>query len=236
MELKSRKCPIEIKLVPYGGGWTDVYLYFGDKEIYLIISNVVGGDDFSTLIKTLCYLDPDYRDTQTMFDLAEEKDCICEYDDTDTTVVKGFAEKGHTNYNDENVRSIPWKTSFCWDGEGSGSRWVIERVLSDDGSFMIKVHITSFDGEDTHDYEYIVRFEDMCYAVAKAATRALKRHGIYGFHVSTYTDDINIRELLYLKCKALDNYEVRELSNVCDMEHGSRSNLKNELELLLFDM
>ncbi len=37
MELHKRECPIKMRLVPYGGGWTDVYDDFGDGELYFII-------------------------------------------------------------------------------------------------------------------------------------------------------------------------------------------------------
>ena len=50
MELEKRHCPIQMKLVPYGGGWTDVYVNFGDGELYFIISHCCG-DDFDTLMK-----------------------------------------------------------------------------------------------------------------------------------------------------------------------------------------
>ena len=38
-ELKKRDCDIRMKLVPYGAGWTDVYLDIGEDNLYFIISS-----------------------------------------------------------------------------------------------------------------------------------------------------------------------------------------------------
>ena len=38
MEMIRRDCKIKMKIVPYGAGWTDVYINFGDEE-----GNVKGG-------------------------------------------------------------------------------------------------------------------------------------------------------------------------------------------------
>ena len=50
MELQKRDCGISMRLVPYGGGWTDVYADFGDGELYFIISNTMGRYGFQTLL------------------------------------------------------------------------------------------------------------------------------------------------------------------------------------------
>ena len=33
MKLKKRECEINMKIVSYGGGWTDVYVNFRDGEL-----------------------------------------------------------------------------------------------------------------------------------------------------------------------------------------------------------
>ena len=48
-------------------------------------------------------------------------------------------------------------------------------------SFPIKVTIDIHRSEIKH-YEYTVDYADMCYAVADACTKALKKHGFNGYH------------------------------------------------------
>ena len=72
MWLRKRKCDVAMRLVPYGAGWTDVYLTIGGDEHYFIISNVVG-DQFSDLLSILYRLHPDHRSEETMWDCIEYK-------------------------------------------------------------------------------------------------------------------------------------------------------------------
>ena len=47
-----------MKLVPYGAGWTDVYLNIGGDNLYFIISYALG-NTFTDLLVILYYLHPD---------------------------------------------------------------------------------------------------------------------------------------------------------------------------------
>ena len=78
---------------------------------------------------------------------------------------------------------------------------------------------------------------DFCYAVAKAFTQLIKKHGFYGYHQSTYNQDFNMRYFLSIKSIALNNFDALEISDVKN-EHvdGWGSCFEKELELLLFDM
>ena len=84
-------------------------------------------------------------------------------------------------------------------------------------------------------YQYAVRYADFCYAVAKACTEVLKKHGFTGYHRATYTQDINIRQLLFLKGIALGDLDACKL-RYYEEDAGETSDLSKELELLLFDM
>ncbi len=87
---------------------------------------------------------------------------------------------------------------------------------------------------------------DLCYAVAKACTEAIRKYGFYGYSSSTggscngYGDGINVEKLLFLKAYALNALEIRELTTVWEeadsWEHSECSSFEKELELLLFDM
>ena len=52
MNLVKRDCGINMRLVPYGGGWTDLYADFDEGELYFIISNVMG-PGFMELMRAL---------------------------------------------------------------------------------------------------------------------------------------------------------------------------------------
>jgi hypothetical protein len=97
---------------------------------------------------------------------------------------------------------------------------------------MLKLKISRGEAKK---YSYEVRYKDFCYAVAKACTDTLKEYGFYGYHNSTYHDDMKIRYLIFLKAIGLDCLEVRELT-FHGPEKGESSDFSKELELLLFDM
>ena len=85
-------------------------------------------------------------------------------------------------------------------------------------------------------YHYEVPYRDLCYAVAKACTEMLKEYGFYGYHHSTYVQDMNVRYLLFIKSIALDNFEARQLTYYKEKDHGETSDFIKEMDLLLFDM
>lgn len=42
MKLEKRDCKMEMKLVPYGAGWTDMYFNVGGDNLYFVISSTWG--------------------------------------------------------------------------------------------------------------------------------------------------------------------------------------------------
>ena len=126
---------------------------------------------------------------------------------------------------------VPWKASFTWDEEGNESVWELERDPTEDLDFELWI---SIEHNEKH-YQYAVRYADFCYAVAKACTEVLKKHGFTGYHRATYTQDINIRQLLFLKGIALGDLDACKL-RYYEEDAGETSDLSKELELLLFDM
>ena len=74
------------------------------------------------------------------------------------------------------------------------------------------------------------------YAVTKVCTEALKKHGFTGYHSATYTQDFNVRQLLFLKGVALGNLDACELTYDEENGAGETSDFAKELALLLFDM
>ena len=229
MELKKRDCGMELKLVPYGAGWTDVYFNIDKDELYFIISDVLG-DQFSELLEILYYLHPNQNDPQH----NNSVECwagVCKKIDGDYKVVK-FVERCEEY--PAVVREIPHKATMTWDEEGSSSDWTFTREPTEDADFKLQIDIT-INRDEIQECSYNVRYKDFCYAVAKTCTEVLKSHGIYGYHYSTYEDDINLRHLLFIKAVALDCLEIRELTDN-GRGLGESTSLEKELELLLFDM
>jgi hypothetical protein len=93
-------------------------------------------------------------------------------------------------------------------------------------------------------YKYTVDGKDLCYAVAKACTEAIKKYGFFGYAHSSDPDQnaaeqMDINWLLFIKAYALDALEIRIVRKVWenpDHDYASASSLERELELLLFDM
>ena len=100
---------------------------------------------------------------------------------------------------------------------------------------MLKIRIDIF-RDATESHCYVVRYADFCYAVAKACTETLKMHGFFGYHHATFTQDMSVRYLLFLKSIALGNFEARELTFYKEKERGETCSFQKEMELLLFDM
>jgi hypothetical protein len=229
MKLEKRDCGIEMKLVPYGAGWTDVYLNIGGDNLYFIITSVYG-DQFSELLNSLYHLYPEQDDPEHN-ERVDFWNGLCERVDGKYEVVE-IVEK--IKDVPAVVRDIPYKAEFCWDEEGASSQWTLTRKPTLETDFEMQIDI-SVNRSEAKKYSYKVRYKDFCYAVAKACTQTLKSHGIYGYHYSVYYNDINLRHLLFIKSVALDNFEARSLT-FNDRGNGESSCFEKELELLLFDM
>lgn len=213
MNLNKRKCDINMKLIPYGGGWSDVYLTIDGDEHYFIITCVMG-EQFEDLLKALYLLYPDIIENHSC---TNEIDCKCVEEVQGEDIVAHY---------------VPMRARFKWDEEGDESIWELEREPTEDLDFDLKVSIK----HKNKQYQYTVRYADFCYAVAKAYTEALKKHGFTGYHRATYTQDFNIRLLLFLKSIALGNTDACKITEYEEMGAGETSDFSKELELLLFDM
>ena len=229
MELKKRNCGMELRLVPCGAGWTDVYFNIGNDKLYFVITSV-WSNQFSKLLELLYYLYPGQKDPKGS-DEVDYWDGICELEKGHYEIIK-IVE--HCEEFPATVVNIPHKTELHWDEELSYSHWVFTREPTEETDFVLQIDICIHRDEKKH-YSYQVKYKDFCYAVAKTCTEVLKSHGIYGYHHSTYEDDINLRHLLFIKAVALDCLEVRELKDNGD-GLGESTSFEKELELLLFDM
>lgn len=229
MELIKRNCGMELKLVPYGAGWTDVHFDIGNDKLYFIITSV-WGDQFSKLLEVLYYLHPDQNDPKRNDDI-EYWEGVCEHINGSYKVTKIVEQCEECP---AVIQPIPYRAELHWDEEGSSSHWVFTRKPTEETDFELQIDICIRRDEEKY-YCYKVCYQDFCYAVAKTCTEVLKSHGIYGYHHSTYEDDIDLRHLLFIKAVALNCLETRTLKDNGD-GLGESTSFEKELELLLFDM
>jgi hypothetical protein len=164
----------------------------------LYVSNVLG-DQFSDLVEVLHFFTPEQHDHDFAGKSVECKDGT-------------FEELVNTGNGPELVSrdyiDIPHRAKFYWNEEGGLIDWVLEREPNLARDFAVKVHI-EIRRDVYKEYDFEFPYKELCYAVAKA----LKEHGFWGYHYSTYHEDINIRQLLYLKAVALDCLVFKLKSN-----------------------
>lgn len=233
MNLQKRECPINMRIIPYGGGWTDVYMNFGSEELYFIISYCMG-DNFTDFMKLLYHLYPEHDDTEEVYDDMEYQYAVAK--STDDGYETDFITDDTSNLECPFAyHNVPWKTEFTWDEEGSCSVWHLEREPNENTDFVLHIDIKICRNEKK-DYHYDVSYKELCYALAKAYTEMIKKHGFLGYHRAVYSEDIQMRYFLFFKAYALDCLDAIKLERFKEKGEGERSSLANELELLLFDM
>ena len=111
------------------------------------------------------------------------------------------------------------------------------------GEDPVEIIIESTRDKTAH---YLTDGRDLCYAVAKAYTEALKKYGFRGYYSSTgglcqgYGDAVDINMLLFVKAYALNALDVRSLKTVSrgsrNRKRSKSTSINKEMELLLFDM
>ncbi|MBP5780000.1 MAG: hypothetical protein J6X34_02050, partial [Clostridia bacterium] len=133
-----------------------------DEDCHFFYASSVMGHQFSSFVSAVYLL------------YAEENDSHGYIKRDDRTYPKDDAslQDGEMNV----------KTSVEWDGEGP-YYWIIfqrkcslDRYPVLDGEDTIEVHISSTRDKS---YAYLIDGRDLCYAVAKACTEAIRKYGFY---------------------------------------------------------
>ena len=209
MNLQKRECPISFRFVPYGAGWEDVYLTVGGEEHYFVVTGAFGPDSVDSLTSAIVGLHPSYNS--------------CGY--------------LHHRYIDETKDDIPVGATVSLPGEGFGSEWAFKRPPVEDIDVPIEISIVKTEEGEEPDspITFTVGYKDLCYAVAKGMTEAMKKHGLFGHVNAVWSHDLNLRVLLMLKAFALGAEDVLKVEDL-GRGNGERTDFAKELELLLFDM
>jgi len=207
VNLQKRDCNVKIKLTPTGTQYLRIDLDFSGHKISFLASSAVGGQfgDFVSALYALYF---------------EKDDCHNDWRPRESIIAEG----------DRHIIGIT--TTVDWDNEGEVMTIEMTKYCEGDNTNQIVVRITT-DYGDTYS-EFKVNDKDLCYAVAKACTDVLKQYGIYGYRYTTELDIFDFNELLFIKARALDCLEVRELLKAD--QFSKKTDFNKEIELLLFDM
>ncbi len=227
MKLKKRYCPINIELDPYGIDMLDISMDICGKHYDFTASSVMG-EQFGAFLYALYGM---------YYEAPGEK--------------RYHKKLPYNNGWPIKIEHIgDYITSrFRWDSEGHVTIFVLKRLFGSysypDYNKTDTIELT-INERDT----FLVDARDLCYAVAKASTDAMKKYGIYGYHLTCgadangFGDSIDIERLLFIKAYALNAMEARKISDAGkhplypddDLYCASISPFEKEIELLLFDM
>ncbi len=230
MKLIRRDCPVKITLTPCRPYCLEVYLEIGDDRH--VFRPGVTSYFFSELMSAIYAL------------YFEGYDC---HRNPCVHSCSGCTEKTFSSDNpvssDNETRIY---TDVSWDENEAQCQITICRVASDWPGVPPKKSadpvsiIVSYKGNGgkCDEFTYTVDGRDLCYAVGKAATDAIKKYGFHGYSFSTSDgsnegDYINANQLVFFKAYALKEMDARTLR---EEGWGFSSPFAEELELLLFDM
>ncbi len=229
MEWQKRDCPIKMEVVAYGAGWEDITLDICGKHHWWSVSGC-SGDGFGALVESLYALYP----YQT-YDQAEEH-WLSECDEYVAVNNGHDVTYRPREDNDSAYVSLPKSAAFLWDLEGRNVNWKITRESGYSKDFKLTIEIKEGDEDESSMSRYEVLYSDLCYAVGKALTDVVKKHGFAGFHTSVWECDINIRHLCFLKACGMGKPDVLQPVESNEKGAGAISSFIDELELLIFDM
>lgn len=218
----NNELAVKFEVLKTSYGWLDLRVSFADTEFTMMVSEIRCG--LAALVDRLYYLYPDLGHDEYNFDDVEYGSC------------EGPAGSMITENPGEIVtwEDVPWKTEIFFDEEGSGYTWKLTRKLSLDTDFMVDINIEYSSSIDNKTYKCSVRYKELCYAVAKVCTEALKKYGLGGYQDSSWDLDINIRRLIFIKALALDMLD--DIKSVRDENDEEKSNFTKELAILTMDM
>ena len=230
LKLNKRNCGMRIRLTPYDYDYLKVHWRI-DSDNYYFLASCVMGSQFSAFLSAV-------------YGLYEEEDHL---------------HYLHTKYDRNITHEYPYRredgrykteAKIFWDGEGPFYTITFTRISENREPVLdpktpdpVQIKIKS---SEQPDKECTVDGRDLCYAVARGCTEALKKYGFKGYTLSTggsyIGDGFNIEELLFVKAYALNALEVckakLEWRNPKPNYLGKAksTSFADELELLLFDM
>ena len=209
-KLQKRDCDINIKLTPCGTQYLHFEMDIQDDHLEFLPASTMG-EQFGAVISALYALFHEPNDSHNEWH-------SCEHLSDENHVI-------HTSV-----------SKVEWDNEGDVVEIKMSRKCTVDIDYendLIEIELKNY-GELLK--KYTVKTKDLCYAVAKACTEAVKDYGFYGYQYSTEQDYFKMHQFLYIKSVALLNFEARELFSKDENEWAKHTHFEKEMELLMFDM
>ena len=231
MNLVKRDCPVKIELKPCGSYYLNVKLEIRGDQHSFLPSGAMSFffSEFMGAVYALYHEDVDCHHPP--------------YAQNPSKRAKHTLPKDDPSLHDDEIRI---ESDVVWDEEGIIDTISFCRVFSRNPSFTegentdpVSVTVTyKYHPVRSGQYTYSVDGRDLCYAIGKAATAALKEYGFYGYQYATgcgvvESDLIDMNQLIFFKAYALNAMEARTLKK---HEQVYSSSFQKELELILFDM
>ena len=232
LKLNKRNCDMRIRLTPFDCDMLRIHWRIDGENYYFIASGVMGSQ-FSAFLSAVygLYEEEDhshYLHTKYDRNITHEYPYICE----------DRCEDGRRKT----------EAKVFWDGEGPF--YIItftrisengEPVLDPNTPDPVKVQIKS---SEQPFKECVIDGRDLCYAVARGCTEALKKYGFKGYTKTSggydLGDAFSIEELLFVKAYALGALDICKAEECWKNPNSWRkieaTNFEREIELLLFDM
>lgn len=205
-------CPVKFEVLPREAGWADVNCCINAIEFTSYVATIWHTSIPTGLLET-AYFFLDYDNCHEEFFVEME-----EYEGV-------FVDNDGNEWAD-----VPEKVRFVWDEEPSIYEWNISFDLQyfHKPDAMLYIIVKRSSDSENKTYKFNVWLSGFAYAVAKCFTECLKKYGINTYHFYTWTDDINIRQLLVVKA-----FAIGLLSKGDEMLN---LNFEDELKLLQLDM
>ena len=225
LKLNKRNCEIRIRLTPCNCDVLRVHFRIGGNNHCFYPSGVMGSQFSAFLRAVFCLYDEE--DGSHVFYRKYDKNCSVE-----------------KSSEDKNKMAVTTKVE--WDEEGRFIKIKLIRASEKltpplrDEPDPIQIEMDNYYGR----YSYTVDGRDLCYAVARGCTEALKKYGFLGYLKSTggsyLGESFDLNMLLFVKAYALGALGARKTAQAWEDPHGwmraEASPFEKEVELLMFDM
>lgn len=213
-----KQSPLTVEITEIAAGWIDTKLCHNGNEYKFPISTIWATQDVFFLLGVLYYFHPTYVESYT----AEIERFIDEFEDAIL----------------EDDRSRAHKAKMRWCAEPSIMDWEIERELTDEPDFQLKIRCTTnfYNPEMTTIIETEVPYKAFCYNVVKEVDKAIKKYGFAGLVFGTMFEGLfNLNHFLFLKSYVLNRMDLSNTHNG-GIGHETFSSFEKELELLQLPM
>ncbi len=225
---------VKFEVVVWGGGWEDYKLSVNDTEHYLLTTCIWAKYELGELIEALCCMSPDfyqycYGTDYAYLDRCDKPFRVIKKKNGDR-LVESVDEEGYEGGDIVFCEDIPQVVHLSWDAEGRSTDWIIERTITADNDFTLRIRIETH-YEDEEQFDFTVSYKEFALAVADGCIKALKRHGFFGWEKSNYGHQLDLKQIIYLK--AIGKDRLPDIEMTCPYEkEGEVTSFEKEMDIL----